>query len=184
MIGTLQATEALKLILGIGEPLIGRLMLYDALKAEWRRLKLRKNPDCPLCGKNPTIVELIDYEKFCGTRKKETTPMSDQAIPEITVEELKKKIDAKEKFFLLDVREPHEYEICRIPGAKLIPLGEIADRVGEINKSGELYVHCRSGGRSGKAVKFLREHGFDKAKNVAGGVLAWAEKVDPKMVTG
>ncbi len=110
--------------------------------------------------------------------------MTEQSVPEITVEQLKKKIDAKEKFFLLDVREPHEYDICKIPGSKLIPLGEIADRVGEIDKSGELVVHCRSGARSAKAVKYLREHGFDKAVNVAGGVLAWAEKIDPSMATG
>ena len=173
IIGTMQAAETIKLLLGIGKPLIGRLMLYDALEQSWRTVKVRKNPECPVCGKNPTIKAPIDYETFCGLKQQ---PAS--AMPEITVEDLKTKLDRKEKFILLDVREPHEYEIAKIPGSKLIPLGDLPARVGELDKNAKLIVHCKMGGRSAKAVQFLREKGYD-ATNVAGGINAWSERVDP-----
>ncbi len=175
VIGTLQGIEALKLILGLGSPLIGRLMLFDALAMEWRTLKLRKNPDCPLCGKNPTIKALIDYEAFCGLKTPQVS-----TIPEITVEELKARIERKESFILLDVREPHEYELARIEGSRLIPLGTLPQRFGELDKSQEIAVHCKMGGRSAKAVKFLREKGYN-ALNVAGGIQAWSERIDPEV---
>jgi adenylyltransferase/sulfurtransferase len=173
VIGTMQAIETIKLILGIGKPLVGRLMLYDALEQSWRTLK--KNPACPVCGDNPTIKAPIDYEAFCGLKEK---PVS--TIPEITVEELKAKLDKKEKFVLLDVREPHEYEIAKIPGSKLIPLGELDKRVGELDKASKLIVHCKMGGRSARAVQFLRAQGFD-ATNVAGGIHDWSERIDPSV---
>jgi sulfur-carrier protein adenylyltransferase/sulfurtransferase len=175
VIGTMQAVETIKLLLGIGKPLSGRLMLYDALEQSWRTLKVKKNPDCPVCGKNPTIKAPIDYEAFCGLKEK---PVS--AIPEMTVEELKAKLDKKEKFQFIDVREPHEVEVAKIPGAKLIPLGELPNRVGELDKAVPVVVHCRSGGRSARAVGFLRQQGFD-ATNVAGGILAWSERIDPSV---
>jgi adenylyltransferase/sulfurtransferase len=175
VIGTMQAIEALKLLLGIGRPLIGRLMLYDALEQSWRTLKVKRDPACPVCGDKPTIKTLIDYEAFCGLKEK---PVS--AIPEITVEELKAKLDKKEKFTLLDVREPHEYEIAKIPGSKLIPLGELDRRAGELDKASKLIVHCKMGGRSARAVAFLRAQGFD-AVNVAGGIHDWSERIDPSV---
>jgi adenylyltransferase/sulfurtransferase len=175
VIGTMQAIETIKLILGIGKPLVGRLMLYDALEQSWRTLKVKKNPACPVCGDKPTITAPIDYEAFCGLKEK---PVS--TIPEITVEELKSKLDKKENFVLLDVREPHEYEIAKIPGSKLIPLGELDKRVGELDKSKKLIVHCKMGGRSARAVQFLRAQGFD-ATNVAGGIHDWSERIDPSV---
>jgi adenylyltransferase/sulfurtransferase len=175
VIGTMQAIETIKLLLGIGKPLIGRLMLYDALEQTWRTLKVKKNPACPVCGKNPTIKAPIDYEAFCGLKEK---PVA--AIPEITVEQLKSMLDKKEKFVLLDVREPREYEAARIPGSRLIPLGDIPLRAAELDKKQKYVVHCRSGGRSGRAVAILREKGFD-ATNVAGGILAWADRIDPSL---
>jgi adenylyltransferase/sulfurtransferase len=175
VIGTMQAIETIKLILGIGKPLIGRLMLYDALEQSWRTLKVKKNPACPVCGDKPTITAPIDYEAFCGLKEK---PVS--TIPEISVEELKTKLDKKEKFVLLDVREPHEYEIAKIPGSKLIPLGDLDKRVGELDKKSKLIVHCKMGGRSARAVQFLRTQGFD-ATNVAGGIHDWSERIDPSV---
>ena len=175
VIGTMQAVETIKLLLGIGKPLAGRLLLYDALEQSWRTLKVKKNPDCPVCGKNPTIKAPIDYEAFCGLKEK---PVS--AIPEMTVEELKAKLDRKEKFQFIDVREPHEVEVAKIPGATLIPLGELPNRVAELDKKVPVVVHCRSGGRSARAVGFLRQQGFD-ATNVAGGILAWSERIDPSV---
>jgi adenylyltransferase/sulfurtransferase len=175
VIGTMQAIETIKLLLGIGRPLVGRLMLYDALDQSWRTLKVSKNPDCPVCGKNPTITAPIDYEAFCGLKEK---PAS--MIPEIDVTELKAKLDKKENFILLDVREPHEYEIAKIPGSKLIPLGELPQRMGELDKSQTLIVHCKMGGRSARAVQFLRSQGFD-ATNVGGGIHAWSETIDPSV---
>lgn len=173
VIGTMQAVETIKLILGIGKPLIGRLMLYDALEQSWRTLKVKKNPDCPVCGKNPTIKAPIDYEAFCGLKEKSVTP-------EMTVEELKAKLDKKEKFILLDVREQNEYEVAKIPGSKLIPLGELPQRHGELDKSQKIVVHCKMGGRSARAVQFLTQQGYD-AINVAGGINAWSERVDPSV---
>jgi sulfur-carrier protein adenylyltransferase/sulfurtransferase len=179
LVGVMQATEAIKLILGAGEPLIGRLLLVDALSMKFRELKLRKNPDCPVCGKNRTITQLIDYNQFCGIRGEEK-PVGESKMPEISVEELKRRQDAGEDIFVLDVREPHEYQICNL-GGYLIPLNDLPKRVNELDSSREIAVHCKMGGRSAKAVDFLRQAGFTKVKNVAGGINAWADKVDPKM---
>jgi adenylyltransferase/sulfurtransferase len=178
LIGVIQATETIKLILGQGDPLIGRLLLVDALGMKFRELKLRKSPDCPVCGKSPTVKELIDYNEFCGIRGEEAPAGND--VPTISVEELKQKLDAKADIFILDVREPHEYQICHLNGY-LIPVGDLPKRVHELDSSREIVAHCRSGVRSGKAVDFLRQAGFKKVHNLAGGILAWADKVDPKM---
>jgi sulfur-carrier protein adenylyltransferase/sulfurtransferase len=178
LVGVIQATEAIKLILGKGEPLISRLLLIDALGMKFRELKLRKNPDCPVCGTHPTVTRLIDYNEFCGIRGEETPVTSN--VPEMQVEELKRTLDAGEDIFVLDVREPHEYQICNI-GGHLIPLGDLPKRVHELDSSREIVAHCRSGVRSAKAVDFLRQTGFRKVRNLAGGILAWADRVDPKM---
>ena len=178
LVGLIQATETIKLILGAGDPLIGRLLLVDALGMKFRELKLRKNPDCPVCGPNRTITELIDYQEFCGIRGEEA-PVSTTA-PEIQPEELKRRLDAGEDIYILDVREPHEYQICNLNG-HLIPLGDLPKRMNELDSSREIVAHCRSGVRSGKAVDFLRQAGFRKVKNLAGGILAWADKVDSRM---
>ncbi len=183
LVGLIQATETIKLILGAGEPLIGRLLLVDALGMKFRELKLRKNPDCVVCGTHPTVTKLIDYDEFCGLRgqdKPVTTPPA--GVPEITVEELKQRLDAKEDLFILDVREPHEYKICNLNG-HLVPLGDLPKRISELDpaKNKEMVVHCRSGGRSAKAVEFLQKAGFSKAKNLKGGILAWADRIDPKV---
>ncbi len=178
LVGVMQATEVIKLILGAGEPLIGRLLLIDALGMKFRELKLRKNPDCPACGTHPTITQLIDYNEFCGIRGEEK-PV-ETGIPEMQVEELKRRLDAGENLYVLDVREPHEYQICNI-GGHLIPLGDLPKRVNELDSSREIVAHCRSGVRSAKAVGFLQQAGFKKVHNLAGGILAWADRVDPKM---
>jgi sulfur-carrier protein adenylyltransferase/sulfurtransferase len=178
LVGVIQATETIKLILGVGESLAGRLLLVDSLGMKFRELKLRKNPDCPVCGKNPTITKLIDYEEFCGIRGQEEPAGND--IPSISVEELKKKMNAKADIFILDVREPHEYQICNLNGY-LIPVGDLPKRVNELDSSREIIAHCKMGGRSAKAVNFLRRSGFKKVYNLTGGITAWAEKVDPKM---
>src|SRR5438067_7368908 len=178
LVGVMQATEVIKLILGAGEPLIGRLLLVDALAMKFRELKLRKNPDCPACGTHPTVTKLIDYNEFCGIRGEEK-PV-ETGVPEVQVEELKWRLDAGEDIFVLDVREPHEYQICNINGY-LIPLGDLPKRVHELDSSREIVAHCRSGARSAKAVDFLRQAGFKKVHNLAGGILAWADRVDPKM---
>jgi adenylyltransferase/sulfurtransferase len=178
LVGVIQATETIKLILGQGDPLIGRLLLVDALGMKFRELKLRKSPDCPVCGTNPTVTELIDYNEFCGIRGEEAPVATD--VPAITVEELKRQLDAKKDLFILDVREPHEYQICNLNGY-LIPLGDLPKRVHELDSSRDIVAHCRSGVRSGKAVTFLRQAGFKKVHNLTGGILAWADKIDPKM---
>jgi adenylyltransferase/sulfurtransferase len=178
LVGVMQATEAIKLILGKGDPLIGRLLLIDALGMKFRELKLRKNPDCPACGKNPTITKLIDYEQFCGIRGEEVE--AEVTTDEMQVEELKQRLDRGDDIYVLDVREPHEYQICNI-GGHLIPLGELPNRVNELDTSREIVAHCRSGVRSAKAVNFLRQAGFKKVHNLAGGILAWADRVDPSM---
>jgi adenylyltransferase/sulfurtransferase len=180
IIGTVQALETIKVLLGIGNPLIGRLLLFDALKMEFRELKLRKNPDCPVCGTNPTIRELIDYEAFCGISP--AMPAEGDANLEITVEELKMKLDGGQDVFLLDVREPHEYEIANL-GGTLIPLHDLPKRVNELDSSHEIVVYCATGIRSGKAVKFLTDVGFRKVKNLVGGISAWAEKIDQTMLS-
>ena len=176
LLGVIQATEVIKLILGSGEPLIGRLLLVDALSMRFRELRLRKNPECPVCGANPTVHELIDYNQFCGIRGEEAAVT--EAVPEIRPEELKAKLDAGDDIFILDVREPHEYQICNI-GGHLIPLGDLPARMNELDSSREIVAHCRSGVRSAKAVTLLRQAGFGKVKNLAGGILAWSDKVDP-----
>ncbi len=179
IVGSIQAMETIKLILGTGEPLVGRLLLFDALAMRFRELKLKKNPDCPMCGDHRTITKLIDYEEFCGIRGEEAPAMTD-GIPEITATELKARQDRGDKLFILDVREPHEYQICNLNG-KLIPLGELPRRVNELDSSVEMVVHCRSGKRSADAIHFLQTAGFKKLWNLKGGVLAWADEVDPRM---
>jgi sulfur-carrier protein adenylyltransferase/sulfurtransferase len=164
LLGVIQATEVIKLILGVGEPLIGRLVLVDALAMRFRELRVRKNPECPVCGANPTVKELIDYNQFCGIRGEESEASTSAKIPEIQPEELKRRLDAKEDIFVLDVREPHEYQIVNI-GGHLIPLGDLPKRVHELDSSREIVVHCKSGAqRSAKAVDFLRQSGFKRAE--------------------
>ncbi|MCA1659408.1 MAG: ThiF family adenylyltransferase, partial [Verrucomicrobiaceae bacterium] len=175
IIGTLQAIETIKLILGLGHSLVGRLLHFDALKMKFREFNLRRDPECPVCGENASIREPIDYELFCGTQA-EPQPAS---IPEISVAELKRKLDARAPLQLIDVREPHEYEIARIDGAKLIPLGELRERLSEIDARREVVVHCHSGMRSARAVQLMQEAGFTRAANLAGGIDAWSEEIDP-----
>jgi sulfur-carrier protein adenylyltransferase/sulfurtransferase len=175
VIGSLQALEAIKLITGVGEPMIGRLLLFDALKLSWRELKLRRNPECPVCGDAPTVTELIDYDVFCGIEPATDAPF------EIDVAELKARLDTGEALDLVDVREPFEWRIANLGeyGARMIPMGEIAARIGELDASREVIVYCRSGARSGDVVQYLRERGFARARNLRGGVLAWGAEVDP-----
>jgi adenylyltransferase/sulfurtransferase len=180
IVGCIQAMEAIKLIIGQGQPLIGRLLVYDALSIKFRELKLRKNPECPVCGAQPTITRLIDYEQFCGIRGEEHTPVI-TGIREITAREVKKMMDEKKPFVLIDVREPHEFQICRIPGSKLIPLGEVPKRMNELNSADEMVVYCRSGQRSARAVDLLMKAGFRKVHNLGGGILAWSDQVDPSV---
>jgi adenylyltransferase/sulfurtransferase len=184
LIGCIQATEAVKLILGKGSPLVGRLMLYDALEMRFQEFKVRRNPKCPVCGDHPSITKLIDYEQFCGVRGQETpapAAAGGNAMSEITAEELKRRLDRGEDLFILDVRNPPEFQICRIPGSTLLPLPELAQRFGELDPNREMVVHCKSGMRSAKAIAFLRQQGFTKLKNLTGGILAWADTVDPGM---
>ena len=178
LVGVIQATETIKLILGQGDSLAGRLLLIDALGLKFRELKLRKNPDCPVCGTHRTITQLIDYDQFCGIRGQEEPAGND--IPAMSVEDLKKKLDAKADVFILDVREPHEYQICNLRGY-LIPVGDIPKRASELDSSREIVAHCKVGGRSAKAVNFLRRAGFTKVYNLTGGINAWADRIDPKM---
>ena len=181
LIGVIQATEVIKLILGIGEPLIGRLLLVDALKLRFRELKLRKNPDCPVCGTHPTVTKLIDYEHFCGIRPetKEEQAMKN-GIPQLSVKDLKKRMDAGENLFILDVREPFEYQIANI-GGKLIPQGEVPQRLAEIDRDREIIVQCKSGGRSQRIAELLKESGYPKVANLSGGILAWSDQIDPSV---
>ena len=178
LVGVMQATEAVKLILGRGEPLVGRLLLVDALGMRFRELRLRKDPNCPACGERPTLTKLVDYEAFCGVRGEEAP--AGPGVPEVSPEELKRELDAGEDVFLLDVREPHEYQICNL-GGHLIPLGDLPRRASELDSSREIVAHCHIGARSAKAVAFLRRAGFRKVRNLAGGIRAWAERVDPTM---
>jgi adenylyltransferase/sulfurtransferase len=179
MIGIIQATEAIKLIIGVGEPLIGRFLIYDALKMKFRELKLRKDPDCPVCGTHPTVTKLIDYEQFCGVVPAAPEPVAVNHATEITSIELKQRLDRGDALKIVDVREPNEYQINRIPGSQLIPLGDVPKRYEELNKNDEIVVHCKMGGRSAKAADFLRSVGFTKVLNLKGGILDWVEKVDP-----
>jgi molybdopterin/thiamine biosynthesis adenylyltransferase/rhodanese-related sulfurtransferase len=174
IIGMLQATETIKLIIGIGDALIGRLLHFDALKVQFRELKLRRDPQCPVCGENPAIFAPIDYDQFCGAR-------DHGAIPSISVQELKRKIDARETFQLIDVRERFEYEIARIDGAKLIPLGEVNERTGELQREQPIIVHCHSGRRSAEVVRLLKQRSFHNVYNLDGGIDAWSEFVDPSV---
>jgi sulfur-carrier protein adenylyltransferase/sulfurtransferase len=177
IIGSLQAMETIKLILGRGDSLVGRLLLFDALALKFRELKLRKNANCPMCSSNRTIHKLIDYHEFCGMRGEEE-PEIDLHVPEMTPRELKTRLDNGDDLFILDVREPHEYQICNLKG-HLIPLGELPRRVHELDSSHEIVAHCRSGKRSAEAVDFLRKAGFRKVHNLRGGILSWSTEVDP-----
>ena len=182
LVGVIQATETIKLILGSGDSLIGRLLLVDAMAMRFRELKLKKNPDCPVCGAYPTVTRLIDYEQFCGipgAQPGAAVPHG-SGIPEIQVQELKRRLDAGEDIFVLDVREPHEYKICNL-GGYLIPLGDLPRRVHELDTARTIVAHCKMGGRSAKAVDFLHKAGFKNVVNLAGGINAWSEKVDPKV---
>jgi adenylyltransferase/sulfurtransferase len=181
VIGLIQATETVKLILGIGDPLVGRLMLYDALGMKFRELKLRRNPECPICGDHRTIHQLIDYQQFCGMPNVEAPAQAVEVSGDIDPVEVKAKQDRNDNFVLIDVREPHEFQICRIPGSTLIPLGELPKRLGELNRDDEFVMHCKSGVRSGKAVDLMKQNGFRKVRNMKGGILAWSDKVDPSV---
>jgi rhodanese-related sulfurtransferase len=189
LLGVIQATEVVKLILnvkdkGTGEPLIGRLLLVDALGMRFRELKLRKNPDCPVCGTHPTVTKLIDYDQFCGITPpaKETTQVANvqNGVPQIGPEELKRRQTAGEDVFVLDVREPHEYQIANI-GGHLIPLNDLPKRIGELDREKNIVVQCKSGGRSQRGAEFLQQQGFTHVENLAGGITAWSEKVDPSI---
>jgi molybdopterin/thiamine biosynthesis adenylyltransferase/rhodanese-related sulfurtransferase/molybdopterin converting factor small subunit len=181
IVGCIQANEAIKLILGIGEPLVGRFLVFDALRMKFRELKLRKDPDCPVCGTHPTVTELIDYEQFCGVAPAPPEPSRASAPDsfETTVLELKARLDRGDDVFILDVREPHEYEINRIEGSTLIPLGDLPERFTELDPSREIVCQCKSGVRSARATSFLRDHGFKHVQNLKGGILAWIDQVDP-----
>jgi molybdopterin/thiamine biosynthesis adenylyltransferase/rhodanese-related sulfurtransferase len=185
-VGAMQATEAIKLILGIGEPMIGRLLLYDALNMEFNEVRLRKNPACPVCSENPTLTELIDYEQFCGMPAHDHSlyvTEENGAVPQITPLELKQRIDAGERPFILDVREPHEWQISNLGhlGSVLIPQGQVLERMGELDTATELVVQCRTGVRSANIIRELRQHGFKKLLNLDGGINRWAEEVDPSI---
>lgn len=174
IIGTMQANETVKLILGTGEPLIGRLIIFDALQMRFKELKLKKDPNCVVCGKNPAINHLIDYEAFCGVAE-------EQPEWEISPKELKKMLDENKQVTIIDVREPFEYEICHLDGSKLIPLGELRSRMNELNSADNIVLHCHHGGRSAQALILLRDAGFRKLKNLKGGIDAWAEEVETEM---
>jgi len=182
-IGLIQATETVKLILGIGEPLVGRLLLFDALGMRFRELKLRKNPECPICGDHRTITKLIDYHQFCGVPQQAETPRQEAKVTEseIEVTEVKEKLDRGDDFVLIDVREPHEYQICNIPAAKLIPLGEVGKRLDELDPEADIVIHCKSGMRSARACGILKAAGFKHVRNMKGGILAWSDQVDPSV---
>ena len=186
VVGTIQATEAVKLIMGAGEPLVGRFLVYDALRMRFRELKLRRDPECPVCGDAPTVTGLIDYEQFCGVTPAapDGAAAGDGTGPDgddVTVEQLKARLDGGDGVFVLDVREPQEHRICAIPGTTLIPLGDLPSRLHELAGRGEMVVHCKSGARSARAVKLLREAGFAGAKNLRGGILRWIDAVDPSL---
>jgi sulfur-carrier protein adenylyltransferase/sulfurtransferase len=179
LIGVIQATETLKLIMGIGEPLVGRFLIVDALRMKFRELKLRKDPDCPVCGTHPTVTQLIDYDQFCGVTPAAPEPVTVNTATEIASVELKQRLDRGDALKIVDVREPNEYQINRIAGSVLIPLGDIPKRYNELNPNDEIVVHCKMGGRSAKAADFLRSVGFKRVLNLKGGILDWIDKVDP-----
>lgn len=179
IVGSIQATETIKLLTGIGETLAGRLLLIDALTMRFREMKLKKNPDCPLCGSRPTIRSLIDYDEFCGVKLKEPVH-GDQVNEELTVRELKERMDRGEELFLLDVRETYEYELANLKG-HLIPMRQLKTRLGELDPTKEMIVYCHVGGRSARAVEFLRQNGFSRARNLQGGIDAWSIEIDPSV---
>jgi molybdopterin/thiamine biosynthesis adenylyltransferase/rhodanese-related sulfurtransferase len=181
IIGVMQAIEAIKMIIGIGDSLIGRLVSFDALKLRFKEFKIRKDPSCPICGEHPTIHELIDYDQFCGIPQADAEAAKELEVPTISATELKTKIDRKDKFVLVDVREPFEYDISRIPGSKLIPLGELPARLSELDSADDIVLHCKVGGRSAKALRILQEAGFRKLNNLQGGITAWSDEVDPSI---
>jgi adenylyltransferase/sulfurtransferase len=178
IIGLVQATETLKLIVGEGDLLLGRLLLFDALKMKFREFKLRRDPECPVCGENPTIFAPIDYEQFCGAQSGSDESDSDGAVPSLSVLELKRKMDAGEPLALVDVRESWEYDIAHIAGSKLIPLDELEERLVELPRDGVLILQCHSGGRSEQATRLLQEAGFANVFNLEGGIEAWSREVD------
>jgi adenylyltransferase/sulfurtransferase len=176
--------EALKLLLGIGDSLVGRLQLFDALRFQWREMRVRRNPDCPVCGDHPTIRALVDYDAFCGVPQARAQELAERdGIPEITAIELKSWLDRGDALTILDVREPHEWDIASLApyGSTLIPLDELAARLGELEGAGDVVVHCRSGVRSAKALRQLHAAGFDRVWNLKGGILAWSDEVDPSV---
>src|SRR6201998_4054501 len=181
LVGVIQATEVIKLILGKGEPLIGRLLLVDSLAMRFRELKLRKNPDCPVCGENPTVKELIDYQHFCGIvpESKEENAVKN-GIPQLGVKQLKQRREGGENIFTLDAREPYEYQIAQI-GGKLIPQNDVPQRLADIPRDREIVVQCRSGARSQRIAEFLKQSGYTQVANLAGGILAWSDEIDPKV---
>ena len=183
IIGTIQATEALKLLLGIGDSLVGRLLMLDALRMRFREIRLRKDPACPVCGENPTVRELIDYEVFCGYQPDTSTEPDMEEIPEIDVRELKRRLDQGDPLTLIDVREPGEWDIGNLEpyGAKLIPMGELEQRMAEIDPADEVVLYCRSGARSGRVLEYMREQGYDRLWNLKGGMLAWSDQIDPSI---
>ncbi|MFY9853322.1 MAG: molybdopterin-synthase adenylyltransferase MoeB, partial [Terracidiphilus sp.] len=181
LVGVIQATEVIKLILGAGESLIGRLLLVDALSMRFRELKLRKNPECPVCGENPTVTELIDYQHFCGIVPETPQEKSvKNGIPQLSVKDLKRRMDAGEDVYILDVREPYEYRIAQI-GGMLIPQTDVPNRLAEIDREREIIVQCRSGARSQRIAEFLKQQGYPRVVNLAGGILAWSDEIDPKV---
>ena len=181
LVGVIQATEVIKLILGKGDSLIGRLLLVDALTMRFRELKLRKNPECPVCGENPTVTELIDYQHFCGIVPEAPEEKSvKNGIPQLSVKELKRRMDAGEDVYILDVREPYEYRIAQI-GGMLIPQTDVPNRLAEIDREREIIVQCRSGVRSQRIAEFLKQQGYPRVVNLAGGILAWSDEIDPKV---
>lgn len=189
-IGAIQTTEAIKLILGVGEPLIGRLLLYDALNMSFDEVRLRKNPNCPICGEHPTVTELIDYEEFCGMPAHDrslytTATNGNGTVPAITPQELKHRLDAGDDLFILDVREPHEWDISNLAnlGAVLIPKGKVLEHMGELDTAREMVVHCRTGARSADVIRELQKHGFRKMLNLEGGINRWAKEVDTSLPT-
>ena len=183
IVGTIQATEALKLLLGVGESLVGRLLMLDALRMRFREIRLRKDPACPVCGDNPTVRELIDYEVFCGYQPDEPTEPDMKEIPEMEVGELKRRLDEGESLTLIDVREPYEWDIGNLGpyGARLIPMNQLQERIAEIDPDDEVVLYCRSGARSGRVLEFMREQGYDRIWNLKGGMLAWSDQIDPSI---
>jgi len=181
IIGVVQAIEAIKLICGIGDPLIGRLVHFDALKMKFKEYKLRRDPKCPVCGDNPTITELIDYEQFCGIPQAAAAKAEEEPVPEITPQELKARIDRSDKFVLLDVREKFEADICSIPGSTLIPLPDLPSRMSELDSADEIVLYCKIGPRSAEAIKLLKEAGFHKTFHLPGGIDSWADEIDSTM---